>query len=331
MDQYNRETKTAVRAAIEASVLCQRVRKGLVADVSITKSDRSPVTVADYGSQAIICRIIREVFPEDPIIAEEDSKALKKTENSRILEQVTHYVSDVFAKVSSKEVCEWIDLSSHALQDRFWALDPIDGTKGFLRGDQYAIALALIENRRVQLGILACPNLHVVRGHPQGEKGCLFFARRGSGSLQMDMSGEGKRTLSVSKISDPAEAFFTESFESSHSDHLFHQRIANKFNMSKPPLRMDSQAKYGIVARGEAVLYLRIPAPSEPGYRENIWDHAAGAIITEEAGGKVTDATGKPLDFISGIKMKNNYGVVVSNGILHDRVIEALGFKKENA
>jgi 3'-phosphoadenosine 5'-phosphosulfate (PAPS) 3'-phosphatase len=52
------------------------------------------------------------------------------------------------------------------------------------------------------------------------------------------------------------------------------------------------QAKYGILARGEVTLYLRVPSSSEPGYKENIWDHAAGSIIAEEAGGKVTDALG---------------------------------------
>jgi 3'(2'), 5'-bisphosphate nucleotidase len=89
---------------------------------------------------------------------------------------------------------------------------------------------------------------------------------------------------------------------------------------------MDSQAKYGILARGEVTLYLRVPSPSEVEYQENIWDHAAGAIIAEEAGGKVTDVLGKPLDFSCGIKMVKNHGVVVSNGILHDVVLKALTF-----
>jgi 3'(2'), 5'-bisphosphate nucleotidase len=87
---------------------------------------------------------------------------------------------------------------------------------------------------------------------------------------------------------------------------------------------MDSQAKYGILARGEATLYLRVPSPSEQGYKENIWDHAAGSIIAEEAGGKVTDVLGRPLDFSSGIKMVKNHGILVSNGILHDVVLKAL-------
>jgi 3'(2'), 5'-bisphosphate nucleotidase len=87
---------------------------------------------------------------------------------------------------------------------------------------------------------------------------------------------------------------------------------------------MDSQAKYGILARGEVTLYLRVPSSAEPGYTENIWDHAAGSIIAEEAGGRVTDISGRPLDFSSGIKMEKNRGVLVSNGILHEVVLKAL-------
>jgi 3'(2'), 5'-bisphosphate nucleotidase len=87
---------------------------------------------------------------------------------------------------------------------------------------------------------------------------------------------------------------------------------------------MDSQAKYGILARGEVTLYLRVPSPAEPGYKEKIWDHAAGAIIAEEAGGRVTDILGRPLDFSSGIKMEKNHGILVTNGMLHDIVLKAL-------
>jgi 3'(2'), 5'-bisphosphate nucleotidase len=221
-------------------------------------------------------------------------------------------------------VCSWIDFSSDAVTDRFWALDPIDGTKGFLRGDQYAIALALIENGVVTLGILACPNLYVDIDHPFGEKGCLFVALKGKGSIQMDGHGGSQRAISVSKVKNPSEATVTESVEVDHADHLTHRRLAKRLNISKPSVRMDSQAKYGILARGEVTLYLRVPSLAEPGYKENIWDHAAGSIIAEEAGGKVTDVLGRPLDFSSGIKMIKNDGILVSNGILHDVVLKAL-------
>jgi 3'(2'), 5'-bisphosphate nucleotidase len=324
MDQNSPEVVTAIQGAIKASALCQKIRKDLVAGESILKSDRSPVTIADYGSQAIICKWIKERFPHDTIIAEEDSKELRRPDHSKILEQVTHYVNAFVPTSSSKEVCSWIDFSSNSVSDRFWALDPIDGTKGFLRGDQYAIALALIEKGVVTLGLLACPRLYVDIHQPFGERGCLFIALKGKGSLQMDSHGVSQQIISVSKVKNPSEAIITESVEPDHADHLTHQRLAQKLNISKPSLRMDSQAKYGTLARGEVTLYLRVPSPSEPGYKENIWDHAAGSIIAEEAGGRVTDVLGRPLDFSCGVKMVKNHGILVSNGFLHDVVLKAL-------
>jgi len=324
MNENSLEVVAALQAITIASALCEKIRKDLAGRESFLKSDRSPVTIADYGSQAIICKLIKEKFPHDIIVAEEDSAELKKPSRSRILDQVTHYVNGFVQGASSKEVCSWMDFSSHFIADRFWALDPIDGTKGFLRGDQYAIALALIEKGVLTLGFMACPNLYVDKDQPNGKKGCLFLAIRGRGSFQMDIDGGDRRALSVSTVENPSEASFTESVESDHTDHLLHQHLAQKLNITRPSLRMDSQAKYGIVARGEATFYLRVPSSSEPDYRENIWDHAAGSIIAEEAGGRITDTFGQPLDFTSGIKMKKNHGVVVTNGILHDIVLEAL-------
>jgi len=78
------------------------------------------------------------------------------------------------------------------------------------------------------------------------------------------------------------------------------------------------------VARGEAALYLRLPSPQQPDYRERIWDHAAGALIVEEAGGRATDALGRPLDFAQGRRLSRNRGVIVSNGHLHTAVLEAI-------
>jgi 3'(2'), 5'-bisphosphate nucleotidase len=324
MDQNSPEVVTAVQAAVKAAGLCEKIRKDLTKQTSILKEDRSPVTIADYGSQAIVCKLIRERFPYDTIVAEEDSKELRRPDRSKILEQVTNYVHSLIPTPSAEEVCSWIDFSSNSITDRFWTLDPIDGTKGFLRGDQYAIALALVEKGVVTLGILACPNLYSDINYPFGDKGCLFVALKGKGSIQMDIHGMHQQTISVSKVKNPSEASITESVEPDHADHLFHQHLAEQLNISRPSIRMDSQAKYGIVARGEVTIYLRVPSSSEPGYKENIWDHAAGFIIAEEAGGRVTDILGNQLDFSSGIKMKKNHGVLVTNGILHDVILEAL-------
>jgi 3'(2'), 5'-bisphosphate nucleotidase len=324
MDTNSLEVKTALRAMTMASALCEKVRRKLAGGESILKSDRTPVTIADYGSQAIICKFIKEIFPRDTIVAEEDATELRESIHSKILEQITDYVNEFVPGASPEAVCSWIDFSSQIVTDRLWTLDPIDGTKGFLRGDQYAIALALIENGLTKLGILACPNLYVDQDRPQGKRGCFFLALRGKGSVQMDIDGGDQRSLSVSKIKDPSKATITESVEPDHADHLFHQRLAQKLNISKPSLQMDSQAKYGIVARGEATIYLRVPSPSETGYKEKIWDHVAGSIIAEEAGGRVTDVLGDPLDFSCGIKMEKNQGIIVTNGILHEVVLDVL-------
>ncbi len=324
MDMNSLEVKTALQAMAMASALCRKIGGDLAGKESILKNDRTPVTIADYGSQAIICKFIKDAFRRDTIVAEEDSRELRKPVHSKTLEQVTHYVSEFVSGSSRETICSWIDFGSQVVADRFWTLDPIDGTKGFLRGDQYAIALALIENGLTKLGILACPNLYVDKDRPHGKRGCFFLALKGEGAVQMDIDGGGQAPLSVSSVKDPSKAIIIESVEPDHADHLFHQRLAQKMNISRPSLQMDSQAKYGIVARGEATIYLRVPSPSDPGYKERIWDHASGSIIAEEAGGKVTDVLGRPLDFSCGTKMEKNQGVIVTNGLLHETVLDAL-------
>jgi 3'(2'), 5'-bisphosphate nucleotidase len=64
--------------------------------------------------------------------------------------------------------------------------------------------------------------------------------------------------------------------------------------------------------------------PDRPDYAEHIWDQAAGSIIVEEAGGRVTDLRGEKLDFSAGKRLTNNIGVLVSNGPLHTAALAAL-------
>ena len=123
--------------------------------------------------------------------------------------------------------------------------------------------------------------------------------------------------LQVNDTDDPAEVRFCESVESGHSAHGDAARLAERLGITRAPLRMDSQAKYAVVARGEAEIYLRLPTRAD--YREKIWDHAAGALIVTEAGGIVTDIHGRPLEFHHGRELIANRGVIVSNGRLHTR------------
>ena len=156
------------------------------------------------------------------------------------------------------------------------------------------------------------------------QTGYVFHAIRGEGSYRMPIPAGDTTKLQVVANDDVSRFRFVESVEASHGNQEQQNAIAKAVGIKTDSVRVDSQAKYGIVSSGEAALYLRLPSPKYPDYRENIWDHAAGAIVVEEAGGTVTDMYGKPLDFASASKMYDNRGVVVSNGLIHDSVIEAL-------
>ena len=77
----------------------------------------------------------------------------------------------------------------------------------------------------------------------------------------------------------------------------------------------------GALARGDAGLFLRFPSPD---YREKIWDHVAGAIIVTEAGGRITDGSGAPLNFGRGRWLDLDNGIVAAAPKLHAAVIEQL-------
>lgn len=309
----------AINAVLRAGELCKRVQAEMVLSDTIQKNDRSPVTIADFGSQAVICKALSETFPNDIIVAEEDAHSLRQ--NPSLLKRVKDIVNETLGtKVSETSVCDWIDRGMGEVTNSFWTLDPIDGTKGFLRQDQYAIALAWIVDGNVELGVLGCPNLPHRLDESESGRGCLFVAVRGKGAYAFTLEGNEIGKIQVSEETRR----LAESFESTHGDSSTHHKIAKQIGINDPPIQVDSQAKYGIVARGEASLYIRLPNPQFPDYRECIWDHAAGLIVVEEAGGKVTDAKGKPLNFLNGRRMTENCGVVATNGTLHKQVLSVI-------
>ena len=85
-----------------------------------------------------------------------------------------------------------------------------------------------------------------------------------------------------------------------------------------------SQAKYAALAAGCAEIQLRLLSPTRLDYKEKIWDHAAGALVLEEAGGRVTDLYGAPLDFTRGRMLTANTGLLATNGAVHDAALAAV-------
>ncbi len=311
------EIVAGLNAVVDASQLCRETQGRLVAGDTLTKGDASPVTVADFAAQALVCATLSEALGDVRIVGEEDSADL--LDRPELRDSVAALVQRSWRPhTTPEEVVDWISLGgADASGDRYWTLDPIDGTKGFLRGDQYAIALGLIEAGQVVLGVLGCPNLPNV----DGSTGAVFVAT-GDGCVAYYGSSVESVPVLVAAPPTLAEARFCESVESGHSNQDDSARIAASLGIQAEPYRIDSQCKYAAVGRGDASIYLRLPTSET--YREKIWDHAAGMFVVEQAGGRVTDVTGAALDFTQGARLEHNRGIVATDGRFHDEVIAAV-------
>ena len=327
------EIQFAIQAVCQASRLVSRIQSVLVTP-ALTKNDRSPVTVADFAAQALVGELLARAFPGDALVAEEDSSALQSAEEAAALDQVVGFVRQVLPHADPRAVCRWIDHArppaGATAPARFWTLDPIDGTKGFLRGDQYAVALALVEDGQVQIGVLGCPKLGDAYRPEMDGPGCLVIAQRGQGTWVTSMQDSISAItgpfspLHVSTCQAPAAARVLRSFESGHTNTGQIDEFGQVLGVQAQPLRMDSQAKYAVLASGHGDLLLRLLSADKPNYREKIWDQAAGSIILQEAGGEITDLSGKALDFTTGRELANNQGILASNGLLHPAALRAL-------
>ena len=322
---YENELKVAVQAVRDAAKVCRKVQAALVTAQTLEKKDKSPVTVADFASQAVVCKALADAFGDDRVVGEEGANDLRGVDATALRNQVVQHTTEIVGEASAEDVLQWIDRggfdpAKQGPAKRYWTLDPIDGTKGFLRGEQYAIALALIEDGKVVLGALGCPNLEF----HDGQLGCLFTAVRGQGAKLLPIDGEdlAGTAVTIDDVLQASDARFCESVESGHSNQDDSAQIAAILGITAEPYRIDSQCKYAAVARGDASIYLRLPTSAD--YREKIWDHGAGSIVVEEAGGKVTDVTGTPLDFSLGRKLENNRGIIATNGRFHDEVVSAV-------
>jgi 3'(2'), 5'-bisphosphate nucleotidase len=309
------EAQFAVEAVREASRLARLIQQQMVGS-GLTKDDRSPVTVADFAVQALIARRLAESLPGATLVGEENAEALQLAEGVATLDHITEFLHSSIADATPEEVCGLIDRGGSEPGDEFWTLDPIDGTKGFLRREQYAIALAFIRNGRVELGVLGCPEL---------DGGTAVAAARGMGTFSQPLEGKDDwKQLKVSSRRDAKEARILRSVEKAHTNVDEIGQLASKLGVTAAPVPMDSQAKYAVLAAGEGDVLLRLISPSRPDYREKIWDQAAGSIVIEEAGGRITDLESKPLDFSHGRTLAKNRGIVATNGHLHEGILAGL-------
>ncbi|KAA3477977.1 PAP-specific phosphatase HAL2-like protein [Gossypium australe] len=318
----------------------------------------------DWSVHAAVSWILSESFgcQNVSILGNKDVQSLSKADAADLLDAVVKTVNDCLAEaphfglkgpetpLGSLDVLEAISRcnSSGGPTGRFWALGHLDGTFGFVRDDQYAVALALIEDGEVVLGVLGCPNYPMKkewltyhhRYHrilskltpptsKSWDKGCVIHARKGSGEAWIQPIHQKNKLVpwansairvQVSSIDYPALATFCEPIDKLNSAHSFTAGLAHSVGLRKQPLRVYSMVKYAAIARGDAEIFMKF---ARTGSKEKIWDHAAGVIIIQEAGGVVTDAGGSPLDFSKGMFLEGvDRGIIASAGAkLHEEII----------
>ena len=223
-EERREDVTAALLAVLHASRVTRYLQPISSSDIqTLSKKDASPVTIGDFASQALALQVLHNNFSNrDMYIAEEGSDALRK--DNDLLENVLEAVNNVQENALSRQdlleaidygqgIDEQNDPSPDMISQRIWCLDPIDGTKGFLRGrvkgGQYCIALALIEDGEPVVSVLGCPNLPLpntesTRTTPYGVwseneakdaeatnslfsnfRGCLFVAVKGGGCYEI--------------------------------------------------------------------------------------------------------------------------------------------------
>jgi len=302
----------AVRLAAE---LCRRVQQTQV--ISSEKPGEGPVTIADYGSQAILCRAISKAYPNDAILAEEQAAqflaGVADSQRASIVNLVNAMLNE---KISEADIVGWLEYGRGRAAERTWAIDPLDGTNGYLAARRYTIAAGLLVNSQAVEAVMGSP------GYPDpGAQGKLFFTVDGAAYMQSMTGGQPQR-IYVSDRTAADGVIAVESFETLHADHTFISRVyeASRIKLIRAE-RVDGQDKYCMVACGDADVYLRVSP--DRNYRHKTWDHAAGVALVQAAGGMVTDLDGAPIDFSPGSTLRNRF-IVVSNRQIHQNVLDGL-------
>ncbi|HMN41694.1 MAG TPA: inositol monophosphatase family protein [Phycisphaerales bacterium] len=192
----------AIAAVQAAAAVCRHVQRSLDALRAMTKDDASPVTIGDFASQAVVARALTQAgIMRRGLIAEESGAFLKQPEHQTHLEAclAALHESGAWPKPTADDLIAAVDLgdadpAALTSSEGGWTLDPIDGTKGFLRGEQYCISLAFIRNGAVELGILGCPNLaptspprkRRTTSDFHSQAGSISYALRSQGAFELN-------------------------------------------------------------------------------------------------------------------------------------------------
>lgn len=341
---YAEELETALLAVQRAVILTRKVLT-LVNKGALSKADDSPVSIADFGAQALMVSAIRTAFPNDRIIGEENADALRSDETlgGKVWELVKETRLDEenfdnrLGRPSSKEeMLEFIDFGADGRGvghiGRVWTMDPVDGTKPYLQGSQYCVVMALLVDGKEVLGVIACPKLDLESGKcsetdcAQDGPGWIVSAVRGHGAqVRQISSGELLPAQTVSRRTvkeDPSELIYVENMHNATPRFPERRLFVEPIGAKWPPVDLySSSITYVALALGLADYQIRAPIPTA--HASYVWDHAGGILIFEEVGGKVTDLRGNSIALgTESRQLSENYGNIAADASLHHRFVE---------
>ncbi|KAF2016808.1 carbohydrate phosphatase [Aaosphaeria arxii CBS 175.79] len=338
---YERERQVAERAVLWASILTKQVQSSVR---HTFKSDSSVVTIADFAVQAMIIAMLRDAFPGDRFLGEEDSGPLRANEG---LCQAVWGLLKVASKdgilpnsqsngpTSIEEMLELIDLGGQeegGSDGRIWVMDPIDGTATFLKGQQYAVSLTLLDHGEEAVGVLGCPNISSDMTQISEENindddfGVMLTAVRNQGATMQTMSPTGLENLCLLKpiaSNKPSKVRIVDCADCKVTRHDATRRLANNYNTRFPHTELwSAHMRYAALILGMANVLFWVPAEAES--KVHIWDHAGSQLIFREVGGKITDLDGKPVDLGAGRDLNRNRGLVAARADIHQDLFLAM-------
>lgn len=363
---YKRELQVAMRAVEQAA----RVSQAVLPDTdkgAVEKEDNlGPVTIGDFAIQALLTATLHAAFSEDTFVGEEDASALRA--DSVLCERVwttlqktvdttadTSTGAQCALPTSQEDMCDTIDRCQNAPgRGRVWVFDPIDGTKTFLRGEMYAINVALLVDGQQTVAVVGCPLLSpdaetgddaaTIQNDsidPTG-RGSLLFAVKGHGAYVRPMFEEARKTGVVPAVAStatprqlpryaassqgekqqilrPVTCYFLQ--ESALDD--VHRAVAEQLGVPFPGSDLLGWVpRWSALATGRANTTVWVYRRRDR--HAKIWDHAGAMLLFEEVGGKITDVDGKPLDLLAGRILKNNFGFVAAPADGHATVLKAV-------
>ena len=278
--------------------------------VAIEKKDKSPVTVADLLHQMQLQQLIADNFPSDGLICEEP-----RSMQLQILEEAMEVSRVDYGLGLSKEVAELPEAG-----DIVWLFDPIDGTKGYLAGRYYAIALGLFVDGLPYFSAMAVPPSPT--DHNMSIDGALAFAINGRGSWIGSIGSAESRDTPMEF--QPIRRRTIEEGPVKVAISLEHGKFCERLDKlgEIELVKLDSQAKYLAVATGDIDLYVR--ERRDDGYPDVMWDHMPGGLIASESGCAIKHFTGDPVEFEPQRIVRFEGGVICHGGSADDRIGQAV-------